>query len=58
MGLNEVIPEDIAGSYDNQPQEKVDEKDVSVGSTNKSQVAWEHFALLVEEYLLAKDVRM
>ena len=58
VGLNEVVPEDIAGSYNNQPQEKVDEKDVSVGSTNKSQVAWEHFALLVEEYLLAKDVRM
>lgn len=58
MGLDEVIPEDIAGSYDNQPQEEVDQKDVTVGSTDKTQVAWEHFALLVEEYLLAKDVRM
>jgi len=58
VGLNEVVPEDIAGSYNNQPQEKVDKEDVAVGSTNKTQVAWEHFALLVEEYLLAKDVRM
>ena len=58
MGLDEVVPEDIAGSYNNQPQEKVDQKDVTVGSTDKTQVAWEHFALLVEEYLLAKDVRM
>tara|TARA_B100001093_G_scaffold512532_1_gene582575 strand:- start:201 stop:812 length:612 start_codon:yes stop_codon:yes gene_type:complete len=58
VGLDEVVPEDIAGRYDDQPKEKVDKKDIAVGSTNQCQIAWEHFALLVEEYLLAKDVRM
>lgn len=58
LGLNKVVPKDVAGAGQYQPEEKILDEDVSVDITDKTIIAWEHFALLVEEYLLAKDVRM
>ncbi len=58
MGLDEVVPKYITGSNNNQPQEKIHNKDIPVAGADKTQVAWEHFALLIEEFMLAQDVKM
>jgi len=58
VGLNKIIPQDIAGGDNNQTKKEIYKEDVTVASTDQTQVAWEHFALLIEEYMLAKDVRM
>ena len=58
MGLDEVIPQNIARSDYNKAQEEVHNKNIAFAVTDKTQVAWEHFALLIEEFMLAKDVRM
>lgn len=58
LGLNEVVPEDVAGTGQYQSEKEILDEDVSVDVTDKTIIAWEHFALLIEEYLLAKDVRM
>lgn len=58
VGLDEVIPQNIARSDYNKTQKEVHNKNIAVAVTDKVQVAWEHFALLIEEFMLAKDVRM
>ena len=58
VGLDEVIPQNIARSDYNKAQEEVHNKNIAVAVTDKTQVAWEHFALLIEEFMLAKDVKM
>lgn len=59
VSRNEEIPDDILGGYQNETEEEIHHEDVNVpSSVAKVNVAWEHFGLLVEEYLLAIDVHM
>ena len=59
MGGDEEISNDILGAYQSEPEEEIHDKNIEMeSSVSKVNVHWEHFALLVEEYLLAIDVKM
>lgn len=59
MGGNKKVSNDILGAYKSEPEEEIHDENIKVkSSVSKVNVHWEHFALLVEEYLLAIDVKM
>lgn len=59
VSRNKEISNNILGGYQNETEEEIHHEDINVQSSiGKVNVAWEHFGLLVEEYLLAIDVHM
>lgn len=59
MGIDEEIPNNILRTDEGQTQDKVHDENVQVSTkVGHVSVQWEHFSLLVEEYLLAIDVKM
>lgn len=59
MGANEVVPDYILGADEHETQEQVHDENVEMTSRiMKVDVAWEHFSLLIEEYLLATEIKM
>jgi hypothetical protein len=59
VGVNEEISNNILRTDEGQTQDKVHDKDVQISTkVGHVSVQWEHFSLLVEEYLLAIDVKM
>ena len=55
LGFDEIISEDIGGTNEQETQYGVHDEKVQVAVDEQS-IAFEHFALIVEEYLLATDV--
>jgi len=59
MGGDKKVSNDVLGAYKGESEEEIHDKDIEMtSSVSKVNVHWEHFALLVEEYLLAIDVKM
>lgn len=59
MSSNEEVSNDILGTYKGEAEEEIHDENIKMKSSiSKVNVHWEHFALLVEEYLLAIDVKM
>lgn len=59
MSSDKEVSNNILGAYQGEAEEEVHDENVNVKSSiSKVNVHWEHFALLVEEYLLAIDVKM
>lgn len=55
LGFDKIVSEDIGGTNEQETQYGVHDEKVQV-AVNEQSVAFEHFALIVEEYLLATDV--
>ena len=55
LGFDEIVSEDIGGTNEQETQYGVHNEKVQVAVDEQS-IAFEHFALIVEEYLLATDV--
>ena len=59
MGIDKEIPNNILRTDEGQTQDKVHNENVQISTkVGHVSVQWEHFSLLVEEYLLAIDVKM
>ena len=59
MGSNEIVPNYILGTDQHETQEQVHDENVEMTCrVQKVDVAWEHFSLLIEEYLLAAEIKM
>jgi hypothetical protein len=63
MYTDEEISNNILRTNESKSQHSIHEEDIEVGtkedqSMSKVNIAWEHWSLLIEEYLLCIDVKM